>query len=262
MSDAAEGTERAAVIRVERLTKRYGERVAVDDLSFAVAGGEVLGLVGPNGAGKTTTLRALAGIHAPTTGRAEIAGHDVVREPVAAKRRLALVPDDPALFVSLTVWEHLELTGRLYGLERWEERGLALLEELELADRRGSLADELSRGMRQKVAVACALLHEPAALFLDEPLTGLDPRGIRTLFSLLRRRAEAGAAVVLSTHLLGEVGGLCSSLLVMRRGRLLFHGPRDEMLGLFPDLGPAATLEEVFFRLTEGEAEPREAGPA
>jgi ABC-2 type transport system ATP-binding protein len=240
-------------IEVDGFCKSYGGRVAVDALSFAVRGGEIAGLVGPNGAGKTTTLRAIAGIHPPSTGRIRIAGHDVVRDAKAAKRRLALVPDEPHLFNSLTVWEHLELSARLYGVAEWKEPAEALLEELELDDRRASLADELSRGMRQKVAVACALLHQPAALLLDEPLTGLDPRGIRTLYETLRRRAAAGAAVVLSSHLLGQIEGLCSTFVVLRRGRLLFQGSQAEMREAYGAQG-GASLEELFFHLTEGSA--------
>jgi ABC-2 type transport system ATP-binding protein len=240
------------MIEVRQLTKRYEGRTAVDGLSFAVRGGEILGLVGPNGAGKTTTLRAIAGIHPPSDGSVHIAGYDVERQPIEAKRRLGLIPDEPQLFGTLTVWEHLDFTARVYGVRDWHPAAERLLAELELADRRDSMADELSRGMRQKVAVACALLHEPQALLLDEPLTGLDPRGIRTLYGLLRRRAAEGAAVMLSSHLLGQIEGLCTSFLVVRQGRLLFHGTRDELRLRYADeVGVDATLEDIFFHLTE-----------
>ncbi|HYJ78087.1 MAG TPA: ABC transporter ATP-binding protein [Longimicrobiaceae bacterium] len=243
---------REAVIAVDRFSKRYDGRLAVDALSFSVGPGEIVGLVGPNGAGKTTTLRAIAGVHPPTSGQIRVAGHDVVAEPVQAKRRLAIIPDEPHLFNSLTVWEHLEFAARVYRVEGWEAAAGALLQELELADRRGSLADELSRGMRQKVAVACALLHDPAALLLDEPLTGLDPRGIRTLYATLRRRAEQGAAVLLSSHLLGQIEGLCTGFLIVREGRLLFRGTREEMRERYASLGGGASLEDIFFHVTEG----------
>jgi ABC-2 type transport system ATP-binding protein len=243
------------MIEVQQLTKRYEGRTAVDGLTFTVRGGEILGLVGPNGAGKTTTLRALAGIHPPTRGTIRIAGHDVEREPIAAKRLLALIPDEPQLFASLTVWEHLDFTARVYGVREWAPAAERLLQELELIDRRDSMADELSKGMRQKVAVACALLHDPQALLLDEPLTGLDPRGIRTLYDALRRRAAAGAAVMLSSHLLGQIEGLCTSFLIVRQGRLLFHGSRDELRARYAqEVGPAASLEEIFFHVTEAYA--------
>jgi ABC-2 type transport system ATP-binding protein len=153
------------------------------------------------------------------------------------------------------VWEHLDFTARVYGVRDWRPAAERLLEELELADRRDSMADELSKGMRQKVAVACALLHDPQALLLDEPLTGLDPRGIRTLYEALRRRAAAGAAVVLSSHLLGQIEGLCTSFLIVRAGTLLFHGTREELRARYADqVGAQATLEEIFFHVTEGPA--------
>jgi ABC-2 type transport system ATP-binding protein len=249
------------MIDVAGFTKTYGPRIAVDRLTFSVQPGEIVGLVGPNGAGKTTTMRAIAGVHPPTMGHIRVAGHDVVRDAVEAKRRLALVPDEPHLFGSLTVWEHLRFTAAVYQVTEWENRAAALLDELEMSDRRDSMADELSRGMRQKVAVACGLLHEPVALMFDEPLTGLDPRGIRTLYSAMRRRAEAGAAVVLSSHLLGQIEGLCTSFLVLRRGQLLFRGTTGELRDRFA-AGEAASLEDIFFRVTEGDsAEAEVAGP-
>jgi ABC-2 type transport system ATP-binding protein len=239
------------MIVVENFSKAYEGRLAVDGISFTVPGGEIWGLVGPNGAGKTTTLRALAGVLPPSGGRLEVAGHDVVSDPLEAKRRLALVADDPQLFGALTVREHLEFTARVYGVPDWSDRSEALLADLEMADRLDSLADELSRGMRQKVAVACALLHGPAVLLMDEPLTGLDPRGIRTLYQLVRRQAEQGAAVVLSTHLLGQVEGLCTGFLILHRGRLLYAGRGDSLRARYPELGAHATLEEIFFHVTE-----------
>jgi ABC-2 type transport system ATP-binding protein len=251
------------MIEVHQLTKRYEGRVAVDGLSFTVRGGEILGLVGPNGAGKTTTLRAIAGIHPPTAGSVAIAGFDVERQPIEARRRLALIPDEPQLFGTMTVWEHLDFTARIYGVREWRAPAQRLLAELELSDRRDSLADELSKGMKQKVAVACALVHDPQALLLDEPLTGLDPRGIRTLYDALRRRAADGAAIMLSSHLLGQIEGLCTSFLILRQGQLLFHGTRDELRGRYADqVGAGATLEDIFFHVTEGYAAAAEPEPA
>jgi ABC-2 type transport system ATP-binding protein len=240
------------MIRVEGFSKVYGDTVAVEDLSFDAAAGDILGLVGPNGAGKTTTLRALAGILPPTSGTLAIGGFDVARDPIEAKRRLAIIPDTPSLFESLTVLEHLELTARIYGVEGWRSKAATLLEEMEILEQQDKLADELSHGMRQKVAVCCAFLHEPVALLLDEPLTGLDPRGIRTLYAGLKQRAASGAAVVLSTHLLGQIEGLCNRFLILRRGRRLFYGSKDEIRGELPSLKDNASLEEIFFEATEG----------
>jgi ABC-2 type transport system ATP-binding protein len=239
------------MIEVRGFTKAYGERIAVRELAFSVGAGEIVGLLGPNGAGKTTTLRSLAGILRPSAGSLGIGGFDVVSDPLEAKRRLALVADDPPLFSSLTVWEHLVLTAQLYDLAGWEERAGVLLAELELAERRDDLAEELSRGMRQKVCVACALLHEPLVLLLDEPLTGLDPRGIRTLYAALRRRAAAGAAIVVSSHLLAQIEALCTRFLLLHEGRLLLDGSKREIALRLPALRDDVSLEEIFFEATE-----------
>src|SRR4051812_41167428 len=169
-------------------------------------------------------MRALAGILAPTRGRLLIDGHDVAREAVAAKSALAYVPDDPNLFESLTVWEHLRFIAGAYRVLDWAPRAEDLLARFELAEKRDALGSELSRGMRQKVAICCGYLHEPKGFPRAEPLTGLDPRGIRTMQDSIRRRAEAGAAVMVSSHLLSLVEDLCSAVLVLHRGRMLVHG--------------------------------------
>ena len=241
----------AAMLEVGHLTKRFDGRLAVNALSFEVKGGEILGLVGPNGAGKTTTLRCITGILQPDAGSIRVAGLDTVARPVEAKRRLALVPDEPHLFARLSVWEHLELSARLYGVADWEPVARDLLERLELADRRATLAEALSRGMRQKVAVASALVHAPSLLMLDEPLVGLDPRGIRTLFAALRRHAADGNAVLMSSHLLGQIESHCTRFLILRDGAKLFHGSKTEIAAELPTLRGDATLEEIFFSATE-----------
>lgn len=242
------------VLDVRDLAKSFDRRQAVDGLGFSVGAGEILGLVGPNGAGKTTTMRMISGITAPDRGVVRVEGHDLRADPVAAKRRLAMVPDEPHLFGHLTVWEHLEFAARVYGVPAWEGPAEALLASLEMTERRDSLADELSRGMRQKVALVCALLHRPGLLMLDEPLTGLDPRGIRTLYEAIRNRAEDGGAVMLSSHLLGQIEGLCTRFLIMRGGRMLFHGTHEELRERFPGMGPDASLEDLFFLAVEGPA--------
>jgi ABC-2 type transport system ATP-binding protein len=238
-------------ILVENYHKTYGDTVAVAGLSFAVAPGEILGLVGPNGAGKTTTLRALAGILTPTRGRLEVAGHDLARAPVAAKAALAYVPDDPKLFDQLTVWEHFRFVAGAYRLHDWQADAEALLVQFELTEKRDALAAELSRGMRQKAAICCGYLHKPRAVLLDEPLTGLDPRGIRTMKDSVRRVAAEGAAVIVSSHLLTLFEDLCTSILVLHRGRLLLHGRLADLRGRLSGDGRQESLEDLFFRLTE-----------
>ena len=244
------------MIRVENYHKVYGKTVAVEGLSFEVLPGQVVGLLGPNGAGKTTTMRAVAGIIPPTRGRLVVAGHDVVADPVAAKRQLAYVPDDPRLFEALTVLEHLEFIAAAYRVDAWRDRAARLLQRFELIERRDTPAGELSRGMRQKVAICCAYLYRPKAILLDEPLTGLDPRGIRTMKTSVQEQAAAGAAVVVSSHLLALVEDLCTHLLILHRGKRLFFGPVSEARGAFAEMSADAPLEDVFFRLTEGASDP------
>jgi ABC-2 type transport system ATP-binding protein len=239
------------VIQVIDYHKCYGETVAVRGLSFQVPAGAILGLVGANGAGKTTTLRALAGIIPPTQGQLLIAGHDVVREPVAAKSKLAYVPDDPKLFDELTVWEHFEFIASAYRVKDFQPIAEALLGTLELAEKRDAPAQGLSRGMRQKVAIACAYLHDPSAILLDEPMTGLDPQGIRTFKESLAAHAQRGAAIVLSSHLLSMVEDLCSHLLILAKGSSLFWGTLEDARLRFPDMEGEASLEDIFFHATK-----------
>src|ERR1700724_3012063 len=193
-------------ISVEHFGRTYasssGAFTAVDDLSFEVGSGEIVGLIGPNGAGKTTTLRSLAGILRPTSGRVRIDGHDLIEDPLEAKRRLAFMPDEPHLFEYLTVEEHLRLIARLYGVDDFDRRARALVEELELTGRERSLPGELSRGMRQKVVIACGLVRNATTLLFDGPLTGLDPVGIHRMRETIVARGRAGACVIVSSHLL------------------------------------------------------------
>jgi ABC-2 type transport system ATP-binding protein len=239
------------LIHVQDYHKAYRETIAVDGLSFEVPDGAILGLVGPNGAGKTTTLRALAGIIRPTRGQLFIAGHDVVNDPIAAKRGLAYIPDDPKLFDALTIREHLEFIAATYRVADWASRSEALLQQFELVEKRDTMAQELSRGMRQKVAICCAYLHDPKAILFDEPLTGLDPYAIRTLKASIADRAATGAAIVVSSHLLSLVEDLCTHLLILNKGRSLFSGTLGEARSQYADLQGEASLEEVFFRATE-----------
>lgn len=240
------------MIEVASLTKAYGALRAVDDLTFTVQPGEVLGLLGQNGAGKTTTLRCLAGIIPPTSGTIRIAGRDLRADPLAAKRRLAFLPDEPRLFEHLTVRQHLEFAARLYQVADAPARIPSLLAELELTEQANTLPGELSRGMKQKAGVACGLLHEPAAMFFDEPLTGLDPIAIRKTKRLITARAAAGAAIILSSHLLHLVEEICTHVLILRRGRRAAHGTLAEVRAAHAG-AEGDSLEDVFLRLA-GEA--------
>jgi len=237
------------MITASNLSKNYGDFLAVDDLSFSVREGEIVGLLGPNGAGKTTTLRMLAGIHPPTRGHVEIAGISILNEPVAAKQQLAFMPDEPRLFDYLTVDEHLQFTARLYNVVDWKAAASTLLDELELSDKRSALPSELSRGMKQKLMIACGLLHSPRVLIFDEPLTGLDPLGIRKMKATIRQRAESGASVVLSSHLLPLVEELCDSILVISRGKKLASGSIAQIKAMSRS-GSDASLEDLFLEIT------------
>jgi ABC-2 type transport system ATP-binding protein len=239
------------MIEVQELTRKFDKHVAVDALSFRVAAGDVVGLVGPNGAGKTTTLRCMCGILPPTQGAVRIAGHDLLADPIPAKRNLAWFPDEPRLFDYLTARQHLEFSARLYQVVDAAERGARLFEELELTEHANKLPTELSRGMKQKLAIACGLLHSPRAILFDEPLTGLDPRGIRGMKDTIRRLAADGAAVLVSSHLLNLVEELCTHLLILARGRAVFHGTLEEVRRQFAASDQPGSLEEVFFRATD-----------
>jgi ABC-2 type transport system ATP-binding protein len=241
-------------ISVEHFGRTYttatGTVPAVDDLSFQVSAGEIVGLIGPNGAGKTTTLRALAGILKPTSGHVRIDGHDLIAEPIEAKRRLAFMPDEPHLFEYLTVAEHLRLIARLYAVEDFERRSRALIDELELTGKEDSLPGELSRGMRQKVVIACGLVRSATTLLFDEPLTGLDPLGIRRMRETIVSRAREGAAILLSSHLLHLVEEVCTRVMIMDRGRKVADGTFDELRARAELAQAGSSLEQIFLRVT------------
>lgn len=248
------------MIEIDSLVKLYDSFAAVNGLSLRVAAGEIVGLVGPNGAGKTTTLRCLAGIIPPTQGRISVAGFDLRQEPVEARRRLSFVPDEPRLFDHMTVWDHVQVFGRLYGVDDAETRGGELLDRFELADRKRSFPSELSRGMKQKMMVTLALLHRPAALILDEPLTGLDPGAMRRMKRTIVEHASSGGAVLVSSHLLHLVQEICGRVIIVQKGKKLLEGTIPEIRAAIPGLGEEADLEEIFLRATEGT--PAADGPA
>ncbi len=236
------------MLQVTGLVKSFGSQVAVAGLTFSLAPGEVVGLVGANGAGKTTTLLMLAGALRPDAGEVRIVGHDLATQPIEAKRLLGFVPDEPELFEYLTVDEHLRFMARLYGVAGIDRRLPALLAELELANRHQSLPGELSRGMRQKLALGCAFIHDPKLLLLDEPLTGLDPVGIRRMKDAIRSKASGGAAVLLSSHQLDVVRELCTRVIVLGRGKVVAEGSPADIAARSAELG-SGTLEDAVLNL-------------
>jgi ABC-2 type transport system ATP-binding protein len=237
-------------ISVQQLRRTYGAFTAVDDLSFEVGNGEIVGLIGPNGAGKTTTLRTLAGILKPTSGRVIVDGRDLAGDPIEAKRRLAFMPDEPHLFEYLTVEEHLRLVARLYTVSDFDKRARDLIAELELAGKEHALPGELSRGMRQKVVIACGLVRDASVLLFDEPLTGLDPIGIRRMRETITRRARQGAAIVLSSHLLHLVEEVCTRVIIMARGHKVADGTVKDLAARAELATADSNLEQIFLEIT------------
>jgi ABC-2 type transport system ATP-binding protein len=247
---SAPAPERRPALVVDDLSKEYESQRAVDHLSFRVAAGEILGLVGPNGAGKTTTLRSIVGVLPIQSGRVFVCGHDLAGDEVAAKTRLAWIPDDPQPFDTLTVLEHLRFSAALYGIRDWKGRAELLLERFELTEKRDALGGELSRGMRQKLAFCMAWIHDPGLVLMDEPLSGLDPRAIRSAKDEIRRMARTGAAVVLSSHQLELIQELADRILILDRGTKRFEGTLAEAR-LALALGEDKSLEDIFLTATD-----------
>lgn len=238
------------LLQVDRLTKRFGDTTAVCGISFSVVPGEIFGFLGPNGAGKTTTIKMLTGLLRPTSGRAVIAGFDIAVHPVEAKRVFGYVADEPQLYGKLTAIEFLNFIGDVYGLpeERKRRRIFELLDLFELSAEASNLLESLSHGMKQKVALSAALLHEPKIYLLDEPTVGLDPKSARLLKDILRAITRAGGAVFMSTHIMEIAEALCDRVAIIDRGRIAAMGTVDDLRAL----RGLKTLEDVFLHLTGG----------
>ena len=240
-----------AAIEIAWLLKRYGDRAAVEGLNLVVPRGEFHALLGPNGAGKTTTLRIIAGILRPDSGTVRVMGHDIVEDAVAAKRVMAFIPDEPPLYGKLRPLEYLEFVAGLWSMDAAlaRRRAEALLEELGLADKRGDYIDAFSRGMRQKLALAGALIHDPDVMLLDEPLTGLDAEAARQVKDILLARVRAGCTIVLTTHILEVAERLAERISIIAGGRIAAEGT---MAQLRERAGQGETLEDVFLALVAG----------
>jgi ABC-2 type transport system ATP-binding protein len=244
------------VLRIEGLRKRYGDRDAVKGLSLDIPAGQVFGFLGPNGAGKTTTMRSIAGLIRPSAGRIFIDGIDTTDDPLAARARVGYIPDRPYLYDRLTAQETMVFVADLYGLPRADAlpRIDALLARFDIAHARDQLAETFSHGMKQRLALAAALLHAPKLMLVDEPMVGLDPKGAKLVKRVLREEAEAGAAVFLSTHSLAVAEEVCDRVGILRLGELIALGTVEELRGA---AGVQSNLEAVFLKLTEEEAEER-----
>lgn len=243
------------MIRVTGLVKRYGPVRAVDGVDLHVAAGEVVALLGPNGAGKSTTIKAITGMLRPTRGAIEILGHDLAKRPIDAKRAFGYVPDRPYLYPKLTGREILRFLVRLRRVEDGEARGEALLGTFGLADAADALIETYSHGMRQRLTFVCALLHRPPVLVIDEPMVGLDPRGARDVRTLMRRHADEGGAVLMTTHSMEVAQAVADRVLVMAKGRVAAHGTMRE---LRERVGREdADLEAIFLQITDEELDAR-----
>ena len=239
------------MIRTAGLTKRYGDLTALDGLDLHVAAGTLFGFLGPNGAGKTTTIKLITGLLRPTRGDAWIGSHSILTEPLLAKAHFGYVADTPFLYDKLTAREFLEFVGALYGVppDTARTRAERLLKLLELEDAADALIEGYSHGMRQKTALAGALLHDPPVLILDEPIGGLDPPSSRRIKQLLRGLTARGRTVFLSTHVLEVAERLCDRVAILDHGRLIAEGTLDELRARAPG---TASLEEAFVALTHG----------
>jgi ABC-2 type transport system ATP-binding protein len=241
------------MISVDQISKRFGEQTAVDRLSFEVPAGEIVGLLGPNGAGKTTTLKMLTGMLEPTSGRAAVCGYDLQRQPIEVKRNVGFVPESGAVFESLTGLEYLEMVAALYGIPH--NAALARIKQfiaffdLSFDTLTDKLLGAYSKGMRRKVVITSALLHNPPVVFFDEPLDGLDANAAVGFKTLIQTLAREGKTIVYSSHILDVVERVCHRVIIIDKGRLVLDGKPEELVAQHN----SGTLEKLFTQLTGGD---------
>ncbi len=240
------------MVEVSGLTKYYGGLCAIQDVSFIAQRGEILGLLGPNGAGKTTTMRIITGFMPATQGTVNVDGFDVLKESHEVRRRIGYLPENPPLYYDMTVSSYLKFVGRIKGVSRKQLPGVldGVLQKCSLTEVADRLLGRLSKGYRQRVGLAQAMIHNPAVLVLDEPTLGLDPRQIIEIRSLIRE-LSGDRTVILSTHILPEVSQICNKVVIINEGRVVVEKNLEE-------LTQGATLEEVFLRYISKEAQEKE----
>ncbi len=246
-----EAFNNAALIDAQHLVKDFGAKVAVNDISFQVYGGEIFGFLGPNGAGKTTTIKMLVGLLQATSGTARVGSYDVAAAPIKAKAASGYVPDEPNLYGKLSGREMLHFVGDLYDLERSliARRTEELMHMFGLDEAVDDLVESYSHGMQQKLSLAAALIHDPKVLILDEPTVGLDPKSARLIKDILRQLADRGAAIMLSTHIMEIAERMCDRIGIINQGRLVAVGTMDDLRSM----GQGKTdLEDIFLQLTGG----------
>ncbi|MDE0561600.1 ABC transporter ATP-binding protein [Algoriphagus sp. NF] len=238
------------MLEVQNLIKKYGKQNAVNDITFDLQGGEVVGLLGPNGAGKSTTMKCIVGLLRKTSGEIRIGGYDHLS--IEAKRLFSYIPETPYVYDLLTVEEHLQFVAQAYGVRDWKAKGHELLETYDLQDKAKKLGKDLSKGMRQKVSICCALLPDPQVLFFDEPMIGLDPKAIRNTKRIFRELKEAGKTILVSTHLIDSVETIADRIMILKNGNIIGNDTLDNLKQTF-EQGESGTLEDIFLELTKDE---------
>lgn len=241
--------EAPALVQIGNVTKSFGDKTALDDISFSVPAGQICGLLGPNGAGKTTLFRLLMGILKATKGKLLVDDQDVFEKRVEAKRLIGFLPDEPIFYSYLSGREILELSAAMHGLDvrATMDRIAPLIARLRLAEDINNYAEDYSRGMKKKLGLLLAMLHEPKLLILDEPTNGLDVESTHLFYNLILDESKRGTTVLFSTHLMDHVTKLCSHVIIINQGRLVAKGSMDELRSTF---GETATLEDIFLNLT------------
>ena len=244
-----------ALLEIKNFTKRYGDVVAVDNLNLSVDRGELFGFLGPNGAGKTTTIKTIVGLLRPDEGRITIGGYDIVAQPEQAKRLIGYIPDNPYIYDRLTGREFLELVGSLYGMDKKliHERIEFLFDLFGIEEWGDEYAAEYSHGMRQKVIMASAIMHDPALIVIDEPMVGLDPQSQRLVKGVMRKLIERGTAIFMSTHTLAVAEEVCTRIGIIHKGKLMKVGTLEQLRADAKMEGKS--LEDLFVALTGGERE-------
>ena len=238
------------VLEANHLSRTFGDFVAVDDATFTLQPGEIVGFLGPNGAGKTTTIKMLTGLLGPSSGAARVAGYDITTQPLEAKARIGYVPDTPNLYGKLKASEYLRFVGQLYRVPpaQVEERMRPMLDMFDLTEVAGNYLDTFSHGMQQKVAITGAFLHDPQIVFMDEPTVGLDPRSARLIKDLMIRNRDRGRTIFFSTHILEIAQTMCDRVIIINKGRIVADARVDELRAMRGE----QSLEDIFLELTGG----------
>lgn len=237
------------MLEVIGLVKKYGKENAVNDISFSLKGGEVVGLLGPNGAGKSTTMKCIVGLLRKTSGEIYIGGHDHLS--VESKRFFSYIPETPSVYDLLTVMEHMQFIAQAYHVEHWKGKAEKLIEIYDLGDKKDKLGRDLSKGMRQKVSICCALLPDPQLLFFDEPMIGLDPKAIRNTKKLFKELKEQGKTILVSTHLIDSVESIADRIMIMKNGNIVGNDTIENLKTQM--IGDDSSLEDLFLELTKDE---------